>query len=1247
MIVTMIPYCPSEHGANLGFAYNELVGRLSDDDWACFVDHDACFTTSQWYRQLETITSELPEPCVLTARTNRVGSRWQLVEGVDPNNHSIEYHRCVGHKLMERYGTALRDVTNLSLMSGVVILLSTRTWRVVGGFANGFFGVDNAIHHAARERGYKVYLMEGVYVYHWYRADGKMPGPVASSAEVSAGDTTTTVRIVESQSVVADHSQVQCPPVDLSNPTPNTDVVASPPRSLRLVSSPVGSILPEAHYEPRGDDAVAEEVRIVAVADLEERAPQLVNGSLDCVECGHALSQLRRPSDFLEKAHDWLTEEGSLIASFVNVADHRMIAGLLEGRWNTAVLPGAATETVRFFTKREIEKLLYRTGFAVDELKTIGGERYKEWQAAGRPGEVRLGRLQIGGLRSEDAEQFYASEYRVRATRVPQREYGLTSIIIVTHNQMEYTRQCVNSILQLTDAFYELVFVDNGSTDGTVRYLQALEGATVICNDDNLGFPGAANQGMRASRGTQVLLLNNDTVVTTGWLDRLLRALYSEDRIGLVGPCSNQVSGPQRIETGYTDLSSLDGFAWEWGKSHRDQIVDIGRLVGFCLLVRRSVIEEIGHLDERFGIGNYEDDDFCLRARRAGYQTVIALDAFVHHFGGRTFVASDVDFDSLMKENKRLFDEKWQEDASTPAQRTGAVAGPSCGSPRPFRAQLHESGGLLLIPSKARLSLAMIVRDNEGILNACLDSIMPWVDEIVIVDTGSHDRTPEIAAKYGAHVYHFPWCDDFAAARNESLRHAHGDWVFWMDSDDTIDCENGRKLRDLASRDSNPDILGYVMQVHCPSVAGEQDVTIVDHVKMFRNRADLRFECRIHEQILPAIRRAGGEVAFTDIFVTHSGADHSVDGLQRKRERDLRLLRLELKDRPDHPFALFNLGMTLADTEDYEGAIEALERSLTVSAPDESHVRKVYALLATCYSQLERFDDGRRICQEGRRHFPRDPELAFREGMLAHHFDCHDEAVEAYEDALANSDARHFSSIDLGITGYKARHNMAIVFADQNRWDDAIAQWRRVISEIPTYREAWRGLTEALLRKGAISDLEELSEQAETIAGMTLEARLIRARVAKARGDFNLAKRLFEETVQNAAVSDLEPLCGMCQFLFEHGEPREALQAISELIQRDPEDASAHHNLGTTLLRMGAVDAAIEAFKDSLELRPESATTASQLGLALRDAGRLEKAIEWWKRALELDPEEAIARRALSDHRRIDPRETQLVTEGP
>lgn len=168
MIVTMTAYAPAKHGKDLGYAYNESMERLRDSDWACFIDHDALWTTPKWYRQLETIVAGLTQPALLTAVTNRVGCKWQRA-GVEIHNHDYNYHRKIGADRYARFGTQLRDVTDESLLSGVVMLFPKSLWRAWGGCPSGFLGVDNELHKRTRKAGHRVYLMEGVYVYHWYR----------------------------------------------------------------------------------------------------------------------------------------------------------------------------------------------------------------------------------------------------------------------------------------------------------------------------------------------------------------------------------------------------------------------------------------------------------------------------------------------------------------------------------------------------------------------------------------------------------------------------------------------------------------------------------------------------------------------------------------------------------------------------------------------------------------------------------------------------------------------------------------------------------------------------------------------------------------------------------------------------------------------------------------------------------------------------------------------------------------------
>ncbi len=964
---------------------------------------------------------------------------------------------------------------------------------------------------------------------------------------------------------------------------------------------------------PAAAGAASARLARVVAGDSENLDRPFPAHSFDAIVCGDVLEHLKNPLAFLRRVRDWLRPTGVLVTSLPNVRHHSVVRGLLAGDW-TYEPAGLLDHThLRFFTRREIEKLLFRAGFEVPVLIPVPGPGYPEWEAAGRPGAVSVGGLRIAPIDPAEALEFYTYQWLAAAPVAGTPERGLTSIVILTHNQLPFTRHCIDSIRLLTDEPYEVVFVDNGSTDGTVEYLKALatsdERVTVILNIDNRGFPAGCNQGIRASRGEQVLLLNNDTVVTTGWLARMLRALHSEPAVGLVGPCSNRVSGEQQIGVSYSegDLGGLDGFAWQWGKAHDRLSEPTDRLVGFCLLIKKSVIDAVGLLDEGFGLGNFEDDDYCRRAMAAGFKIVIARDAFVHHVGGATFRGSGVDYTALMQHNAERFHSKWGdglgERPDTPAP-TSAAPTAATAPDTPFVVRAAEGGGLLLERNRRKflVSGCLIVRDNAKTIRACLESLRPWVDELVVVDTGSKDETPRVAVELGASVFLFPWCDDFSAARNESVRHARGEWIFWMDSDDTIPPECGRRIRELAAG-AAPETLGFTTDVHCPGPRTEDEVTVVTHVKLFRNRLELRFEHKIHEQILPAIVRAGGRVEHTDLYVVHSGYDHSPEGQVRKLERDLRILHAELREQPEHPFTLFNLGMTYTDAEKYEEALQYLERCLAVSGERDSHVRKAFAYAVSCHQSLGQSDRALAACEAGLARFPLDAELRFRRGVLLHHGGRLAESIAAYRDLLTRREPPHYSSVVAGIDGYLARHNLALVYEDAGDLARAEDEWRRVVAERPGHRPGWRGLGEILIRQGDLDEAARLAERLVGEARLRPEGLLLRGRLAVVQGDLRGAREDWGQVVAEYA-SDRAALEAVARLLFEQTGPASARAALEALTQLVPDDAAAHHNLGAAYLEAGEAERAVAACRESLRLRPDSPPTRELLGLALAALNR-------------------------------------------
>jgi GT2 family glycosyltransferase len=378
---------------------------------------------------------------------------------------------------------------------------------------------------------------------------------------------------------------------------------------------------------------------------------------------------------------------------------------------------------------------------------------------------------------------------------------GLASIVIPCWNQLQFTRQCVAALRQHTRPPWELIVIDNGSTDDTAAYLGGVQDAaavpvTVISNTINREFPAAINQGLQVARGDYLVLLNNDLVVTDAWLEQMVALATGPPTIGLVGPMSNYASPPQGVDdVPYRDMREMHSFARRWRDEHRGQWFTVPKVSGFCLLMKRELYDKIGGLDERFGLGMFDDDDLAERAHRAGFEAAVAHDLFVHHFGSRTFVGNGIDAEALLDENARRFAAKWglnrtngrraalrpweggfpsrrgageeeiSRQAAKPANHSrsivsGASNGVSAslrtGGPAaalaaaepfpsshlaPLRLGVSSpsdgSSSPVVLREKPSASLTIIVKNEENNLSKCLESVRGVFDEIVEAQPGS------------------------------------------------------------------------------------------------------------------------------------------------------------------------------------------------------------------------------------------------------------------------------------------------------------------------------------------------------------------------------------------------------------------------------------------------------------------------------------------------------------------------------
>ncbi|WP_321472004.1 glycosyltransferase [uncultured Paludibaculum sp.] len=246
------------------------------------------------------------------------------------------------------------------------------------------------------------------------------------------------------------------------------------------------------------------------------------------------------------------------------------------------------------------------------------------------------------------------------------RTFPLVSILVVTYNSAEFLAPCLDSILRNTAyANFEIVVVDNASRDATPsvarRYASDHGCVQAHCLGENLGFAGGNNEAAKHAGGEYLVFLNADTLVTTGWLEYLLRHCRQDGRVGLVTPVTNFVGNEAKVNVDYEDQMEMEEFAAALARGNQGRSFEIDVAALYCALVPRRVWEAAGGLDESFTIGMFEDDDFSMRVRAAGYRVIAAEDCFIHHFGQGSFSKLDADtYMRLFERNRKIFEDKWQ-----------------------------------------------------------------------------------------------------------------------------------------------------------------------------------------------------------------------------------------------------------------------------------------------------------------------------------------------------------------------------------------------------------------------------------------------------------------------------------------------------------------------------------------------------------------------------------------------------------
>jgi glycosyltransferase involved in cell wall biosynthesis len=254
----------------------------------------------------------------------------------------------------------------------------------------------------------------------------------------------------------------------------------------------------------------------------------------------------------------------------------------------------------------------------------------------------------------------------------------------------------------------------------------------------------------------------------------------------------------------------------------------------------------------------------------------------------------------------------------------------------------------------------MIVKNEERFLRDCLESVKDVVDQIVIVDTGSVDLTVDIAKEYGAEIYHFPWCGDFSAARNESLKYATCEWIMWMDADERLAPESIEHLLRILTFEELPVV--YSVKIH--SIWQDNStIQLSSAHRIFNNYKGIYFSGKIHEQIVSSASAVNAEERDSNVVIHHLGYGLDLESRKRKNRRNRDLLEQMVKKSPDSAYAHYTLAQHYSMTEEHAKALMHYEKAYALKQFDKSMTASLLNTMAESHVKLGNYDIAKKFCK--------------------------------------------------------------------------------------------------------------------------------------------------------------------------------------------------------------------------------------------------------------------------------------------
>lgn len=551
-----------------------------------------------------------------------------------------------------------------------------------------------------------------------------------------------------------------------------------------------------------------------------------------------------------------------------------------------------------------------------------------------------------------------------------------------------------------------------------------------------------------------------------------------------------------------------------------------------------------------------------------------------------------------------------------------------------------------------KISACLITKNEENNLAKCFDSLQGVVDEIVVVDTGSADKTVEIAQRYGATIGWFDWINDFSAARNHALSLATGEWVLWIDADEQLDPSCQAEFRKGIVRSH---IGGYSIEiVNYLDDSGCTSEFVHSPTRLFRRLAGVHFTEPIHEQITPSLMAL--YLPWTPLpgaRIHHDGYRKATIDEKNKVQRTLEILEGVIAKNPEDPFHLFNLANTYFVAADYERAALTAELSIRyMPKAGAEYGHADFQVLVTSLSILERHEEALKVCDQCDLTTYGGISNEYLRGSILLDLGRYEEAMVACEKCLKLSWPENCIG-DKGIADFRRYGLYAQLLGCLGKWQESLVAFEDALSRQPGFLPATMG------RGIAYENLGELDKAEADYLVAIKEPRNIAmcsrglGAIAESRKDFVTACSYFEQgwntqtnnsALWNQWVTCLENLGDLNlidrayqQFLgFNNassglyvnwarvserfGVLDRALDHYQSALNLDPSDTNAAFSCGDLLYKLGAYPQAAQMYEIALRLRSDYADGWFVLGNCLAQMNHDDAAVKCYSQALVLDP---------------------------